>query len=99
MGIYPNHGLEYHLVLKNDKHIVVLCSQETDDRLVASEYYKSRKESWFQDLSTRCIPIEETVDIEFIKAEKAKLNMLVNTYGDQIAGHGWYDVMTISCSH
>lgn len=99
MGIYPDHGLEYHLVLRDERHIVVICSKETDDRLVESEYYKSRKGSWFQDLSTRCKLIEESVDIQLTDAEKAKLDMMMKSHGENIVSHGWHDVLSISYSH
>lgn len=98
MGMYPDHGIEYHIILKDGQHIVVLCSREVDDRLIASEYYKKRRESWFEDMWSRCDPITEDVDIQMSDQEKNKLEKLLNEYGSGVSSHGWYDVMTICSS-
>jgi hypothetical protein len=98
MGLYPDHGVEYHLVLKNGKHVTIIGTHATDDRLLISEYYKKHKASWFDDLFARCDLITEDIDILMTSSEKLTLDTFINLHGNNVQSHGWYDVMTIGSS-
>jgi hypothetical protein len=46
MGMYANHGVEYHVVLRDGKTIVIASTKNTDDRLQQSHFFKVREAEW-----------------------------------------------------
>jgi hypothetical protein len=97
MGIYPNHGVEYHLILKNNKRYIIANTTETDNRLVKSKYYEDRKEKWFEKMYQYCTPlIEDGFDIQLTEDELKRLHDLLDKHKNEIDIHGWYDVCTIT---
>ena len=98
MGIYFDHGLEYHVVL-GGKHVCIASTRQTDARLLASKYYADRKASWFADcFVARCVKIEDAdVDIMLTESERAKLDLhVVNVANVANVVNGWYDVVTVT---
>jgi len=99
MGIYPDHGLEYHVVLKNNMHLIVANIKDIDNRLEKSEFYKKRKDKWFMINNNICKLLSiidlHDLDIELNENEKNKLNEYLNKYGEEVDDHGWYDVCKI----
>lgn len=43
MGIYSDHGLEYYVINK-EKKIVLVNTKQSDERLIKSQYYLDRKD-------------------------------------------------------
>lgn len=99
MGLYAAHGVEYHLILSNKRRVVLLSQRDTDDRLVQSEYFKQRREGWFDDVYRRCwcTRIEGDV-LTLTPEEREKLQLEIGKYGDRIESHGFFDVNTMTGS-
>ena len=97
MGIYAAHGVEYHIVLHDGTHDVVLSQHETDDRLLQSDYFKEREETWFDDMYKRtwCLPISHDV-IAMTPAETEMLQEKLAKFEGMVADHRWYDVNDMS---
>ena len=93
MGIYFDHGIEYHVVQSSGRHVCIANTQQTDARLLASKFYERHKDSWFKNTGSQCVKIDqsEIVDIDLTKDEQDVLT----TTSDNIM-HGWYDVITFS---
>ena len=91
MGIYYDHGVEYIVVTKNHKYTIVPL-KDADKRLEASEYYKERKDSWFNEGSSFRRPIEGEIDIELTESEKDLLESVLKVHESNVESHGWYDV-------
>jgi len=97
MGIYPDHGIEYHIVLKDQKRFVIANTKATDDRLRKSKYLDKRYEKWFDLCRTQCIPLKdvEDLDVELDDQEKERLQDLLNINKANVLTYGWYDVCSI----
>ena len=72
MGIYPDHGVEYHVLLKNGRKHSVASTKDTDDRLIKSKYLEKRHDEWMSLCHSRCIPLKDVddLDVELTIAEK-----------------------------
>lgn len=101
MGIYPDHGVEYWIFLKNKTEICVVNLRKADTRLVSSKYYEQRKDTWWANWQTRRIPISDLpdFDMELTTKEKESLAEKLQCHGDQVESHGWYDVFSICDSY
>ena len=102
MGLYPNHGVEYHVVLSDGKtRIVVARTKETDDRLCASKYYKAREESWLTgEINCKQFvrPInDDEFDVLLTDDEQQKLKNILDN--NTVETHGWFETNVISCSY
>jgi hypothetical protein len=95
MGIYPDHGIEYHVVLKNSKRFIIVDTKATDDRLVKSKFFKDREGEWFMVNRSICVKIEDELDVELTEKEKEKLQKCLDKYGEEVDRYGWYDVCNI----
>lgn len=94
MGVYAEHGLEYHLVLRDTgKHVVVIKQSETNERLVESKLFNA--DDWFSDIYKRCWCVPVSTDmIELSREEGVLLDAAFKEHTGNIASHGWYDVNT-----
>lgn len=99
MGIYPDHGLEYRVALKDNKYYVIASSKEIDDRLSKSLFYKKRMDTWFAvgNSFSRILSDEDVADLDFdlTEDEKNKLQKFLTENGDKVESHGWYDVCSV----
>ena len=97
MGIYPDHGIEYHIVLKDQKRYVIAGTKATDDRLRQSKYLEARYDKWMTLCQTQCIPLQDVdeLDVELEDREKESLDKLLKIHDTNVLTHGWYDVCTI----
>jgi hypothetical protein len=99
MGIYPDHGIEYHVVLKNNKRFIIASTKATDDRLVKSKFFKDRESEWFAINHSMCVKMEDKdvdeLDVELTEKEKEKLQSCLEKAGEDLDRHGWYDVCSI----
>ena len=93
MGIFYDHGVQYMVVTKTGKHVIVSI-KDADQRLLQSEYYKTREDSWFSGNGSFCKPVAG-VDISLTDVEKERLESVLTT-ADEVESYGWYDVQTIS---
>ena len=84
MGVYGARGLELHLMLKTGQRIIVLDMQATDDRLLNSQCFAERKQTWFENLyaagSESCTPIDDFDVITLTDSEKQALQAEVRQY-------------------
>jgi hypothetical protein len=101
MGVYADHGVEYHVTRKGSHaHIAIAPMARTDDRLLESKYYKARKGTWFDGVYrgsfTRKIE-DADFDVQLTEAEQAWLDELLSA-GD-VVEHGWYEVNVLSSTH
>jgi len=98
MGIFSEYGIEYVITLNNGAIIPVALIKQTNERLLASKYYQSRKEYY----ATHCAQWREKAidcDCELSPREKDKLNELLSMYDKNVMEHGWYDVSYISSTY
>ena len=96
MGLYPNRGLEYHVVLPG-RRAVVAGTAETDALLLESEYYRLRKDTWFDGYNEFCVPVEPPEpDIELTAGQQTRLRKALERL--DVVSHGWYDVYRIYSS-
>lgn len=97
MGIYPDHGIEYHIVLKDQKRYVIANTKATDDRLRKSKYLEARYDKWFNLCQSQCIPLKDVneLDVELEKQERERLEELLRKHDGDVLVHGWYDVCSI----
>jgi hypothetical protein len=83
--------------------IRVLSTSRTDDRLVESNYYKERKDDWFNQRTSsmewrEAIDEQPIIDIELNQTEKTVLQIIREQLGEHITYEGWFDVNTIGYS-
>ena len=84
--------------------ISVLSTSRTDDRLVNSNYFKERKDEWFNDQTCYRewrdkINDQSLIDIEITQREWSIINKIKKDVGDYITYEGWFDVNTIGYSY
>ena len=95
MGLYPDHSVEYRIILKDKTSRCI--THNIDSRLVESLYYKKRDS--LGDWQTRCFLITDPdFDIELTAVEKRTLSESLEYFGDRVQSHGWYDVFSIDDS-
>jgi hypothetical protein len=72
MGLYANRGIIYIIILKNGESIPILTENDTDERLVDTNYYK--KQDWFEKSYTKnwCNPIPDNEIDDFVLTEQEK---------------------------
>lgn len=95
MGLYPECGVEYDIVLRNGEKIVVVPISSADKRLLSSQYYLRRKSVYDAQLSKRPLTWSfkaDGVDISLYPQEIEKLKVLLEKYASEVVEHGWYDV-------
>ena len=98
MGLYPDHGVEYLIILKDQQIICLVNTTQADSRLLRSNYYEKRKHAWWDDSwQTGCKPITDMTDfdIELTVVENLALSEKLEHYGEEVETHGWYDVFNI----
>jgi hypothetical protein len=99
MGIYSDHGIEYHVV-RGGRRVCIASTRQTDARLLASDYYARRKDSWFSRHVTWCVKIDETdLDVALTAGERTLLDATLQTSNEkkeENTTHGWYDVQTLT---
>lgn len=83
--------------------IRVLSTSRTDDRLEKSNYYKERKNDWFNQRTLsmewrEAINEQPIIDIELNHSEKNILQTIREQLGEHITYEGWFDVNTIGYS-
>ena len=95
MGIYPDHGVEYHVILKDNTKYAIANTKATDDRLLKSKYLEKRYDKWMTLCQSQCIPLQDLdeFDVELEDIEKIKLEKILNE--KEVLTHGWYDVCSI----
>lgn len=94
MGIFYDHGVQYMVVTKSQRYVIVPL-KDADRRLEQSEYYKARKNRWFSGNGSFSNPIPDgELDIEMTDAEKERLRSVLDTT-EGVESHGWYDVQNI----
>ncbi len=98
MGLYPDHGVEYHIYTRNNSKIVVASTRDTDSRLQVSNYYLSRKDQWFKYEGEYIKKIEaQDFDIKLTEKEKERFELLLKQ--EDVTDHGWYEVFKIQTSY
>jgi hypothetical protein len=95
----------YHVIFNDGRRIVVAPQKMTDDRLVQSKFFQTRKNTWLscdvmygQGSYTNKIK-DDDFDVQLTLAESAMLKEIIETNSDNIQDHGWYDVNVIECSY
>ncbi len=103
MGIFYDYSIEYLIKLKNGEYIKVVSSQESEDRLVNSNYYKKNQDSIFNAkklynllLAPKLIHIHD-FDIFLTDKEKNKLGELLKLH--EYIEHGWYEVSSMTTTY
>ena len=101
MGVYTDHGIEYHVVCKDGKRFIVASTHDTDTRLLESKFYKVREGTWTSDDMYRRGSymnkiVAKNFDIELTQHEWASLEKVIGQYHDVILEHGWYEVNSVS---
>jgi hypothetical protein len=104
MGMYANHGVEYRVILRDGKIIVIASTKATDERLERSVFYLSQKDEWMSAdtmygngaFSKRIM--DPHFDVQLTETERAELDNILVGHGESVKDHGWFDVNTISCS-
>lgn len=104
MGAYADHGVEYHIVKKDGKHIIIASTCATDQRLLDSIFFSKCNEEWLSiDAMYRGDYIKRIDDPDFdVKLndkESIILESALSVHGDDILEHGWYDVNRISYNY
>jgi hypothetical protein len=73
--------------------VIVAGTKQTDDRLLASEYYRAREADWFGCGHGHRKPLAPAESpIELTEAEREYLEFVLREFGDAVRRHGWYDV-------
>lgn len=71
--------------------ITIACTDDTDNRLINTKYYKDNQHRWFN-----CNPGKHPVDIQDISltaSEQEYLDFVLDHFDNNvILSHGWYDV-------
>ena len=98
MGIYYDRGVQY-MVVTNKRIHVIISLKEADNRLIETDYYKTRKESWFDSNGSFCNPIPDgEIDITMTDREKNILESVlkrVEMDSEVVERMGWYDIQNI----
>lgn len=93
MMILLYRGLEYRAHLEGSEDpVVVVTMAAADGRLLESEYYRARKDRWFdraESSMARVFPAANA-DLELTEAEGARLKEILDS--GAVRTHGWYDV-------
>ena len=96
MGIYIDHGVVY--IIGKD---VIINTKETDDRLEQSNYFKSRRDTWFKPTNNYNLPIkiiDPSFDVQLTNEEYVKIQDLLKQDKDEIE-HGWYEIYSMSSTY
>ena len=112
MGIYTDHGIEYHIVITSNSspelkekynivndRIIFLSTKHTNKRLENSNYYLSRKDTWDSYKIEQFIPIDgNSIDINLTEFEIDILTDLVTDLRKDglTFTYGWYEVANSS---
>ena len=80
-------------LLDNGKTIRMIKMRGSDERLLKSEYYEKRKDTWFESDHKRCkIDENETQDITLSGSEEKLRDVIMRHPGIKVEEEGWYDV-------
>lgn len=91
MGIYYDHGVEYHICRENKEHIVLVDIKGLDHRLRESKWFQSKSKDWFINKSyDKLLILDVDFDIKLNQMELGNLETYLTMYPS--ATHGWYDV-------
>lgn len=71
--------------------ITIASTKQTDGRLLKSEYYRQRKETWLDGFEPHSCKLSN-IDIKLTDEEKGTLTFIINGLGEQVVDHGWYEV-------
>lgn len=117
MSVFINRGVEYRIVIPSflhmsdelkykyqmvDNYILFLSVDQTDARLLKSNYYISQKDDWvsFYTISniSHIDPSNPTFDIDLSEFEiDILMDILCDLRKDGLAYfHGWYDITFVS---
>lgn len=86
--LWPSNGL-----------IIIANTNKTDERLLETEYYRGKKDSWFDFRDFR-VPRHEyqpDIDAKLTEKEQVFLDFIVNylkdkNHSQELLRHGWFDV-------
>jgi hypothetical protein len=104
MGVYADHGVEYHVVCRDGRRIVVASTRDTNVRLTQSAYYNARKDTWlsvdtmYGKGSYMNKIIDPYFDVDLTYQELLSLDMIIQQHHDIVLEHGWYEVNTVTSS-
>ena len=106
MGMYANHGVEYHVNYKSGKVKIIAPIHATDERLIGSMFFEKQKDEWLSgDVmygrgSFMVRITDPEFDIELTDGERTALSkVLGEDTGDEVVEHGWYDVNYIHTTY
>lgn len=112
MGVFQERGFEYRIYLKglskfknyniirkkDDSYIVVLGQQQTDERLLKSDYYLNRKDCWF-NCKTFAEKVPGNVIVLTDDEQTLIRNILAEINEDNLKDYGLYDVGSLATSY
>jgi hypothetical protein len=80
--------------------LLVIPMERTDSRLLQSNWYKQRKDSFNFPTNSHCKRLGDDVDIVLTDEEKALIEGIANIDGIQqyVEYAGWYDNCYVSCT-
>jgi len=88
MGFFTDHGVEYRIVLRTGKILIVLTTIEIDARLVKSNYFNDRKDTWFD--SEFC-ENKISIDIDLTHEETDKIQKILDR--EDWVDYGFFEVV------
>ena len=80
--------------------LLVIPMDHTDNRLLQSNWYKERKDSFDFPILSHCKRLDDDVDIILTDEEKDLIDSIANVDGIQqyVEHQGWYDNCYVACT-
>lgn len=98
--IVPDIMKKHKYIINYQSHINAFCiirQNQSDARLLESEYYKSRKDIWFDSNEHKCVKIDdETLKLTTIENEIIYDILNHDIVKNNIKEYGWYDILNIN---
>jgi len=98
MGLYPEYGVEYAMIMNDGSIGVIYPVRNFDERLLKSNYYIEREKFYHKN---HCKVWREKIDnnnnnnnnldIEVTRDEKKHIDDILEKNKDKIKEHGFYD--------
>ena len=80
--------------------LTFLTREQTDDRLILSNYYLKQKDTYLSKFDAEALPLSKSeLDIDLTAEERTHLEIILKLLSSVIQDHGWYDVTTVSTTY